>query len=229
VRAADDHLVPMRILAHRALLDGPDRELENTLPALASACAEGFDVEFDVNADDEGRLVLTHDARAWSPEREPSEFLAAAAPGQLHALNVKSLETLDDLLAVLDAAGTRDRFFLFDFELLGAPRELLAKVQRRGYRVAHRVSEREPYLEEYAADPSVRTIWLDELDERWVRRHHVRELRAAGKDVVYVSPDLHGERDPDALERRWRALADWGATGICTDYPRKLRDLLGGN
>lgn len=218
----------MRILAHRALLDGPDPSLENTLPAFGAAAAAGFDVEFDVNVDDDGRLVLTHDPRPWSPERDARRFLAETQPDEAHALNVKDLDTLDELLDVLDDAGARDRFFLFDFELLGAPPEVLADVQRRGFRVAHRVSDREPYAEAYAADPDVTTIWLDELDGPWVDSAVVGRLREAGKDVVYVSPDLHGRRDPDALAVRWRELADWGATGVCTDYPLLARDLLEG-
>lgn len=218
----------MRILAHRALLDGPDAAAENTLPALAAACAEGFDVEFDVNPDGQGRLVLSHDPCPWRPERDAPGFLRSARPGARHALNVKSLDRLDDLLSTLTQAGTRDRFFLFDFELLGAPRELLGELQQQGYHVAHRVSDEEPYLAEHAADPAVTTIWLDELGSWWVRRRHVEALREAGKGVVYVSPDLHGERDLEALAFRWNELVSFGATGICTDYPRRLRDLLGG-
>jgi glycerophosphoryl diester phosphodiesterase len=220
----------MRIYAHRALLDGPDAVAENTLPALRTACGEGFAVEVDVNPDGSGRLVLTHDPREWTPERDAHTFLreAPATRTPRHALNVKSLETLDELLAAVDAARARERFFLFDVELLGAPVSLLAELRARGYHVAHRVSEREPHGEAYAADPAVDTIWLDELDGLWVAHADVERLRAAGKEVVYVSPDLHGERDPALLDARWRELAAWGATGICTDYPRRLREALGG-
>jgi glycerophosphoryl diester phosphodiesterase len=216
----------MRILAHRALLQGPDASVENTLPALAAACAEQFDVEFDVNVDAEGRLVLSHDPCPWSVDRDAATFLRRTRPQFAHALNVKDLDTLDELLAAVGAAGAADRFVLFDFELLDAPRQLLAEVQRRGYRVAHRISEHEPYTAEYAADASVTMIWLDELEGPWVDAAVVRQLRNAGKDVLYVSPDLHRRAGGEELERRWRELAAWDVSGICTDYPLKLRDLL---
>lgn len=229
---ADHSGVPMsgfRILSHRALLDGPAPALENTLESLAAACAAGFDVEFDVHAAPrDGRLVLSHDPADWCPQREPAAFLAAAAPGAGHALNVKSLARLDALLDLVDRMGAREGCFLFDFELLGAPEPLLHEVQERGFRVAFRVSDREPTLERHARDARVRTIWLDELDGPWVRREHVQRLAAAGKQVFYVSPDLHGRRDRDVLLARWAQLHEWGAAGICTDFPLMLRDFLGG-
>lgn len=218
----------MRILSHRASLHGPDAAAENTLSALDAASGAGFDVEFDVRPDADGRLVLSHDPQPWSAERDACTFLEGARPAVTHALNVKDLDTLDDLLAAIARFGAHDRFTLFDFELLGGSCELLADVQRRGFGVAHRVSDREPYADDYAGDPAVHTIWLDELDGPWVDEAVVRLLRGAGKEVLYVSPDLHGCRDAGELASRWRDLADWGASAICTDYPVMLRDLLEG-
>jgi glycerophosphoryl diester phosphodiesterase len=218
----------MQILAHRALLDGPDAPAENTLPALAAACDEGFDVEFDVNVDSDGRFVLSHDPAPWAAERDAESFLAAVRPGASHALNVKRLDALDDLLAAVDAAGAGAGVVLFDLELLGAPRSAVTELAERGYRVAHRVSDREPFAAEYARDPRVTTIWLDELDGAWVDEATVAGLRDAGKDVLYVSPELHRRVGADGLPAVWERVAAWGVSGICTDYPRKLRDLLEG-
>lgn len=221
-----------RIIAHRALLQGPDDARANTLGALEDACANGFDVEFDVRLDPAGeRLVLAHDAARWSAEHDASTFLAAGGPG-LHALNVKELDAVEPALDVLEAAGRERDFFLFDFELLvDEPQEalgLMRDVQRRGGLVAHRLSEREPFLPQHLADETVSLVWLDELDGPWVHREHVEILEGAGKRCLYVSPELHGERDEERLEHRWQQLVDWGASGICTDYPIRLRDLVGG-
>jgi glycerophosphoryl diester phosphodiesterase len=218
----------MQILAHRALLDGPDAPAENTLGSLAAACDEGFDVEFDVNVDADGRLVLSHDPAPWAADRDAETFLAEVRPDASHALNVKRLDALEELLAAVDGGGARDGVVLFDLELLGAPRSAVTELAERGYRVAHRVSEREPFAAAYARDPRVTTIWLDELDGPWVDEDTVAGLRAAGKDVLYVSPDLHRRVGPADLPRVWERAAGWGVTGICTDYPRKLRDLLEG-
>jgi glycerophosphoryl diester phosphodiesterase len=221
-------VVPMQILAHRALLDGPDAPAENTLASLAAACGEGFDVEFDVNVDGDGRLVLSHDPAPWAAERDAEAFLGEVRADASHALNVKRLDTLEELLAAIDRTGARDGVVLFDLELLGAPRHAVTELAERGYRVAHRVSEREPFAADYARDPRVTTIWLDELDGQWVDEATVAGLRDAGKDVLYVSPDLHRRVSPDVLPAVWERVAGWGVTGICTDYPRKLRDLLEG-
>ena len=224
---------PPVILSHRACLTGPCPADENSPAALARAVAHGYGVEFDVNREPGGaRLVLTHDPAPWSAERDATRFLRDPGSGPRHALNVKDLDVVDAIADELDAAGTADRFFLFDFELLepdrAASRRRIRALQERGLEVAHRVSEDEPFLDEYLADPTVTTLWLDEWRTPWVGAEHLLALAEAGKATYYVSPDLHGRRDLDALQRRWAVVAGWGATGICTDYPHALAELLGG-
>ena len=84
-------------LAHRACLYGPGSVHENSRAALAAAIDRGFGVEFDVNADGD-RLTLAHDPEPWSEELDAEAFLRDPGPG-LHALNVKSLDALDRMLA----------------------------------------------------------------------------------------------------------------------------------
>lgn len=100
-------------------------------------------------------------------------------------------------------------------------------VAERGFVVAHRLSEREPYLDEVLADPPA-AVWLDEWDGPWVQAEHVGSLHAAGADTWYVSPELHRPTPPAALAQRWREVLGYGVTGICTDHPRALRELAGG-
>ncbi len=215
------------IVAHRGLVAGPDKARENAAATLRGAVAQGFSVEFDVR-DDRGRLVLSHDPGEWSEERDAARFLADPGDG-VHALNVKSLEALDTLLDGIARAGTAASFFLFDFELLGGTPELMRSVQERGFAVAHRLSDREPFLDDYVDAAHVTHVWLDEWETPWVTGEVVRALAAAGKQTFYVSPELHRPLGPDDLAPRWSEVAEWGVTGICTDYPLRLRELLGGN
>ena len=221
------------IIAHRALLFGPDRRAENTLAAISAAVAERFPVELDITIDVHGdRLVLSHDIAEWSAEREPRSMLAVPAPPSPHLLNVKDLCALPAILHLLELHEARERFTLFDFELAaggdrGVP-YLMRSLQDRGFTVAHRVSEREPYAHRYAADPAVTTIWLDEFEPRTLREDDVRRLVDAGKRCLYVSPDLHRRETPEALRARWAELLAWGVDGICTDFPVALRSTLEG-
>jgi glycerophosphoryl diester phosphodiesterase len=213
---------PPHVLAHRACLHGPGSVHENSRAALAAAVERGFGVEFDVNFAN-GKLTLAHDPVPWCEELDAEAFLRNPGPG-LHALNVKSLDALGRLLRVIEQAGTKRSFFLFDFELLGAGADLMAKVQRRGFRVAHRLSEREPHLERYVADPTVTDVWLDELDWPWLRDEHVHALTASGKRAFYVSPELHRRQPVQKVAPRWDEVLAWGVAGICTDFPMVLRE-----
>jgi glycerophosphoryl diester phosphodiesterase len=217
------HALAPLVLAHRACLYGPGSVRENSRAALAEAVGRGFGVEFDVRGDDGGRLVLAHDPEPWSEDIDAEAFLREPGPG-LHALNVKSLDALGRVLRVIERAGTQRSFFLFDFELLGAGADLMAKVQRRGFRVAHRLSEREPHLERYVADPTVTDVWLDEFEWPWLRDEHVHALTAAGKRCFYVSPELHERQPVQKVAPRWDEVLAWGVAGICTDYPIHLRE-----
>lgn len=50
----------MRLIAHRGLLFGPDKELENSPEQITRALDQGFDCEVDVRYID-GRWILGHD------------------------------------------------------------------------------------------------------------------------------------------------------------------------
>lgn len=221
----------LRILSHRACLHGPDPARENTREALSQAIAAGFDVEFDTRfGTDNARLVLSHDPQPWSEDRDALPFLQSVGGRQFHALNVKSLDSLPAILSGLDETNTQSHFLLFDFELvadnLGDCRALMRTTAAAGFSVAYRLSEREPYIEEYLSDPSVLNIWLDEFEVPWVTQAHVARLTERAIRTFYVSPDLHGVRDMETLKPRWEQIVSWGVDGICTDYPLALRQFL---
>jgi glycerophosphoryl diester phosphodiesterase len=217
---------PLRVLAHRGMLDGPDPPRENLLDTLRGAAGAGYGLEFDVRRDPARRLVLAHDPADWSADRD-AEALLADPPGHaLHALNVKDAAAVLPALDVLERAGTLRRFFFFDFELACRdPDEaatLAAAVAARGAAVARRLSDREPVLDELLADGDVEHVWLDELDGPWADEACVAQLIAADKTVWYVSPELHRPQPVAALRRRWSDVLAWGVSGICTDHPKAL-------
>jgi glycerophosphoryl diester phosphodiesterase len=215
-----------RVLAHRGLLDGRDPASENLLVTLRVAADAGFGLEFDVREDGHGRLVLSHDPADWSSDRDAVSFLTDPPGTALHALNVKDPAAVPQILDVIERAGTGARFFLFDLELAcgtAEEAEALAELAKaRGMKVARRLSDREPVLDSILADAACEHVWLDELDGPWVDRDCVEQLRAAGKVVWYVSPELHRPQPVSDLLPRWAEALDWGVAGICTDYPTAL-------
>lgn len=192
----------------------------------------GFGVEFDVRLDcAKTRLVLSHDPAPWHEERDAVALLREPAAGALHALNVKSLYTVPAITSTLRQAGTMDRFFLFDFELVSEDPAgcsfLMRSLSDEGFEIAYRLSEREPFFDRHLQDPAVTCLWMDEFDTPWITEKHVRALTDAGKRTFYVSPELHGCHDLAIAERRWAQMAAWGIAGICTDYPIRLKQLFG--
>ncbi len=104
----------------------------------------------------------------------------------------------------------------------------MRSVQGRGFAVAHRLSDREPGLAELRDDPQVTHVWLDESETPWVTETAVRSLAAAGKQTFYVSPEPAPGTGPAELAPRWREVAGSGRDRDLTDYPLRLRELLGG-
>ena len=89
---------------------------------------------------------------------------------------------------------------------------------RAGMRVFLRRSEYEPWtsLHDKAAG-----IWLDAFAGEWWTLDDVRLLRAHGKPVAIVSPELHG-RPQEELWRALRQLEPDTQAGLllCTDFPK---------
>jgi hypothetical protein len=142
----------------------------------------------------------------------------------MHAFNVKDQAGLHLLLDQLDRLPVlRESCFLFDFELAfslpTAAREIKAASART--RVAHRISDRERYLQS-RLDSGSRLFWCDEFEDEYIDESRLRSISGVGADAFLVSPDLHGRRDVRALRARWHSWTAAGASGICTDYANLL-------
>jgi glycerophosphoryl diester phosphodiesterase len=224
----------MDILAHRANVAGPDPATENSLGAFRAALSRGWGLEIDVRHVDAGGLYISHDARedvrAGRGIGAAEEYFAAIRqhPRATIAVNIKETGREAELLSELSRHGVLGQCFLFDMELVEARRGETARVFRNlhgSVALAARVSDRNEPVDGALADIQAAVVWLDEFDGPWCSESDVRRLKAAGKTVYAVSPDLHGGTLAQA-QRRWTDFFNWNVDGICTDYPADLQAAL---
>lgn len=219
------------ILAHRGNVDGKVAAAENRPPAIAAALSRGWGLEIDIRRSADGRFYVSHDPSEHVDDLLADDVFAliAGAPTATVALNVKETGDEHSLLAFLERWNVIDRVFLFDMELVEPSpggmarrfRELHPHVQ-----LAARVSDRNESVERALSIDGAAHIWLDEFDGPWCTEGVVGRLRAAGRTVYAVSPELHGF-PLEAARQRWRDFVAWGVDGICTDYAAELDSVLG--
>jgi len=220
------------LLAHRGLLYGSDRNLENRLSTISRALAWGFGLETDIRyCPTHQRHYISHDPAQWTEENDAEGHFALwrRHPDQVVALNLKDLQGLPHLVRDLVQHDLLGQVFLFDMELIepepGATAKELLRLDPR-IQVACRVSDRGEPVARATSCPVSDRVWLDEFDGPWASAATLRTLLETGKQVYAVSPDLHGGALSGSRER-WRDFVAWGATGICTDYPVALARSLG--
>lgn len=222
----------MLILAHRANLTGPDAAIENSLAATTLALEAGFGIETDLRRDPAGRCYIAHDPHGWNTANDFAAFarLFRTHPDRPVALNVKELGYEAELLARQLDGDFGARSFLFDFELLEPATPGAAQRKIRTFPggdravLAARVSDRGESLAQCLAIPA-QVVWLDEFDSLWATADTIATLRAAGRQIFAVSPELHGF-DDDARRRRWADFAAWEIDGICTDFALEAREFF---
>jgi glycerophosphoryl diester phosphodiesterase len=218
------------ILSHRANVAGRRPSMENSVPAVRAALAEGWGLETDIRRAADGRFYISHDRQSHADGYLADGIwaLIRAVPQTTVALNIKELGDEAALIAYLTEQQVLDRVFLFDMELIEPRAGETARRFRElapSVRVAARVSDRGESLDRALSIDAASVIWLDEFDGPWCTAADVRRLRGAGRTIHAVSPDLHGA--PYAQSRaRWLDFIAWGVDGICTDYPAALERLL---
>lgn len=83
----------MKLIAHRGLFSGPDKDLENRPEQIDTALSKGFDAEVDVWVVDGQKFMLGHDRPQY---HITLEWLSQ--PGLwIHAKNVQALYRLSNL------------------------------------------------------------------------------------------------------------------------------------
>lgn len=196
------------VIAHRGLWTTAQLK-PNSSEALAAAVDAGFGVETDVR-DQLGSLVISHDPPDGAHqgiETLLDIYRRSTAP---LAVNIKS-DGLGDALGAAFAGATFP-WFAFDMSVPEMVRYAAAGIP---FYTRHSDVESDPLL--YGAAGGV---WLDAFHGQWFDLDVVRAHLERGKNVVIVSPELHG-RDARALADLVNSsdLSDHGSLYVCTDRP----------
>ena len=211
----------MEILAHRGAWTAPHER--NTLAALERAWRRGHGVETDLR-DLDGEVVVSHDPPRSSDRHGFSfsalleSWTALGRPGRL-ALNIKSDGLAPAVAQSLESADAVERAFVFD---MAVPDQLA--YDRAGVPLLTRWSE----IEAPVWSPGARGLWLDAFtDDTWWDEAEVRTQLERGRQVVLVSPELHG-REHAATWARVRAAQLHLHTGfaLCTDHPDEAEEFF---
>ena len=216
----------MNILAHRGYFDGPDPNSENRPESMARCLERGWGLETDIRQAPDGRFYISHDPVPITEENEAEAYcrLWRRYPYATIALNVKELGCETSLLTFLENAGVLNQLFLFDMELLETSAGSTARRLRQinpSVRLAARVSDRNESIDQALTIEEAEVIWIDEFDHLWIGESEFQELKAAGRQLYAISPEIHGFSHKQ-MRRRWHDFATWGIDGICTDHPVAL-------
>ncbi len=190
----------MLVIAHR----GVSSELpENTLPAFERAIEVGADyVELDVHADQDGRLVVTHE-----PPRPRREYPTLES----------ALDLMRGRIGVMVELKTPSRYRRYRVvpravELLG-PDDVLVSFQRAALEEARTLRPGLRTVQHVGFAVSIRGArgaWAAGFYDPRVTRRGIRAAQSLGLvPLVYTVND----------EQRMRDLAAAGAAGIFTDVP----------
>lgn len=196
-------------IAHRgASWDAP----ENTLPAFELAIEQGADyVEFDVRASGDGELVVAHDpVRGPVPPDVPTlDAVLAALAGRIGlAVEIKEEAVTERTLAALEEHGVDpDAVLILSFQIRALE---LVRRRRPDLRSVLHLGRR--------PDPTAATrFWGVGFEDSAARPRRLARAESFGlATTVYTVNE----------ERRMRELVDLGVTGIFTDRPALLRELL---
>ena len=223
--------VEMKLLAHRGNLHGIDHATENSLAVIQQSMQHRFGVETDVRRSEGGVFYISHDPAAVNGDRNADvhAMLWAQYPESEIALNVKELGYEERLIDFIRRHQLQSRLFLFDFELLEKnPGSTASKIHALDpeIRLAARVSDRYgESIEQAASITAASIIWLDEFDSLWVTANDIAKLKALGRTIYAISPEIHGFSMAET-ETRWKQFQEWGVDGICTDYPVRAEKVV---
>lgn len=221
----------MKLISHRGNLSGIVHATENSLSVIEQSLQYGFGVETDLRRSDGGIFYISHDSAAVNGDNNADvhAMLWNQYPESEISLNVKELGYEERLIDFIRRHQLQSRLFLFDFELLEKnPGSTASKIHALDpeIRLAARVSDRYgESIEQAASITAASIIWLDEFDSLWVTYDDVAALKALGRTVYAISPEIHGFSMTET-EARWQQFQDWGVDGICTDYPVRANEVL---
>jgi glycerophosphoryl diester phosphodiesterase len=197
----------MLVIAHR----GASAELpENTLPAFERAIEVGSDaIEFDVHADADGRLVVTHESprprRSYPTLEEALDLMRGRIPAYVELKTPNRYRRYDVVARTVALLSPDDVLVCFQrrpLEQARALRPALRTVQHVGVGVSIR---------------GAHGAWAAGFKNARVTRRGIAAARAAGLVPLVYTVNA---------ERRMRELAQIGVAGIFTDRPERALRLF---
>jgi hypothetical protein len=199
-----------KIFAHRGYWKS--RNSQNTLESFSNAANLGFSIETDLRSSG-NRIMVSHDS--LNSELKLNGEIIFNFKSQF-ALNIKS----DGLIEHLPSNPEwylETKSFFFD----GSIPELY-KYKKKGFPIAHRLSEFEKEIPWYS-----KIIWLDSFESDWWIGKSIVEKLSEKHFVIVVSPELHQREHFKVWDYVSNLVAMGNSNvGICTDYPEKFSEIL---
>ncbi|MCC6642468.1 MAG: glycerophosphodiester phosphodiesterase [Deltaproteobacteria bacterium] len=229
------------VIAHRG---ASGERPENTLAAYALAVAQGADmIEIDLHRTRDEAIVVTHDELLEG--LGGTGEIADATLAQVRALDAGEGERVPTLAEVLDAFGHEIAFNLelkraTKQEYAGLEQATLADVERRG--LLRRMLFSSFYdtvlarLRSLSPAARIGLLISHKFPYRAVERAKALGAEALHPEDSVVTPDLVREAHDAGLlvhvftvdeEAELRRFLDLGVDGIFTNYPRRLRAIVG--
>ncbi len=229
------------VIAHRG---ASGERPENTLSAYTLAVEQGADmIEIDLHRTRDEAIVVTHDELLEG--LGGAGEIAGATLAQVRALDAGEGERVPTLDEVLDAFGERIAFNLelkraTDREYAGLEQAALAAVERRGLLPRMLFSSfYDPVLARLRSLSPTARVGL--LISRKFPHRAVARAKALGAEALHpedsiATPELVREAHDAGLlvhvftvdeETELRRFLDMGVDGIFTNYPRRLRAIVG--
>lgn len=242
----------MIIFSHRG--EGFGLE-ENSLESFKEALNHGFSIEIDVQKTRDNHLIIIHDndlsrlrginKKIEELNYEEAEKLNIALFSEvlkifketknsvlaIHVKNEEQRDILKLLAGELEKYNIFDRCFLFDLTIEGAKK--IKKINEKiavGFSVGEKRFTKTIYLWDDIKNENFDAVWWDEWNSGLYTKENLDKIREKNKKVYAIAPDLHHiHNHPLSKERKkegWLNLINLEVDGICTDYPKELRNFI---
>jgi len=159
--------------------------------------------------------------------------------GQLIAIHIKDELQSDIIELVVNMIREKEmveKCFIFDLTTNGInhAKQLCPKL-KQGLSVGEKKFTGSIYLwDEVSEDLNMDIIWWDEWKYGLYNRENAKLIKDKGKVNYVISPELHKVHDHpmggnfEDVKKVWGNLIEMDVDGICTDYPKELREVFSG-
>ena len=194
------------ILSHRALFNG----IENSKDGITNAIQSNFGLELDLRCNSRG-VYLSHDQSNFGELFYDVCSLLSNCKSPV-ALHIKELQCTDQVVSILHEYNVKN-CFLFDTDY----NYILTR--SANFDVAF-------YVDSKPKKNDAKIFWCDEVKEKWYSKQIIEELHDNGKTLYAVSRELVMNSNLSEITEDWNRLVKLGFDGICTNFPKQLREFL---